>query len=155
MAVRPLRRCLCTGFSSPLVPFNLLFGKTTQCSSPLYVSISSYLNLLQSLLKATGGLGKRPGSACALAAWSCCCRYLIQQGAQDLQPHSAPERGQALCLYRAGQGSAGPSVTTDRARTALKVGERNQLQKTSPVFPPGSSKSGWQTKANVVTSKSC
>jgi len=61
------------GFSSPLALFNLTFGKTTQFPSPLCVSICSYLNLLQRLLKAVGGPGKRPGSACALAPWKRCC----------------------------------------------------------------------------------
>lgn len=74
VALTLLWHCLCVGFSSPLAPFNLLFGKTTQCSSPLCVSISSYLNFLQRLLKATGGPGKHPGSASTLAAWRRCCR---------------------------------------------------------------------------------
>ncbi|XP_075368631.1 uncharacterized protein LOC142414806 isoform X1 [Mycteria americana] len=136
-------------------------------------SITGYLNFLQRLLKATGGLGKRPGSACTLAAWRHCCRYSTNwrrtssHAPQPLRaarprvkgPHLG-ERGRgAACLPCTHLqwlcGSAAPSVTTIGVRLALKVGERNQLQKTSPLFPTGSSKSGWQTKANVVASESC
>lgn len=166
MAVTLLRRCLCTGFSSPLAPFNLLFGKTTQCSSPLCVSISSYLNCLQRLLKATGGPGKHPGSVCAPAAWRCCSRYSSKRRSRTSShaprpckgpglvcegPHVREQGRGAACLpcipLQWLCGSAAPSVTTDRARLALKAGECNQLQKTSPLFPTGSSKSGWQTKS--------
>lgn len=111
-AITLLRRCLCMGFSSPLAPFNLLFGKTTQCSSPLCVSISSYLNLLQRLLKATGGPGKRPASACALAAWRRCCRYSTKR--RSTSSHAPqPLRGARPRVRRAtrggvGQGSSAP-----------------------------------------------
>lgn len=171
VAVTPLRHCLCMGFSSPLAPFNLLFGKTTQCSSPLCVSISSYLNFLQRLLKATGGPGKHPGSACTLAACRRCCRYSTKRrrtSSHAPQPlRGARPHAQRTTAGGAWQGSSMPSLhpspvavwlgsaTTNGARLALKVGECNQLQKSSPLFPTGSSKSGWQTKENAVTSESC
>lgn len=130
-----------------------------------------HLQLLELAPKLAKGHG-RAGEASWQRLRSGCLELLLQvlNPATGTGPAAAlsPWEGPGPVFVGAGQGaacppcthlqqlagSAGPSVTTD-ARTALKVGERNQLQKTSPVFPPGSSKSGWQTKANVVTSKSC
>lgn len=106
VAVPLLRHCLCMGFSLPLAPFNLSFGKTTQYSSPLCVSVSSYLNLLQRLLKATGGPGKHPGSACTLAAWRRCCRCSTKR--RETSSHAPqPRRRARPCVRRATRGGAG------------------------------------------------
>lgn len=154
-----------------------LISRLAKQHSTLFSFVCLHLQLLELAPKTAKGHG-RAGEA----SWQClhsgCLEALLQvlhKKARDLQPcSSTPETGQALRAQghmsgsRAGEqhafpcthlqwlhGSAAPGVTTDGARLALKVGECTQLQKTSPLLPTGSSKSGWWTKANVVTSKSC
>lgn len=108
-----------------------------------------------------GEPGKCPGSTHALAAWRQCCRSPAER-------RSA--RSYAPLPLRGAWGSRGrghvfsvpslvaltaPGDTTMGQGRPLEVGGCNQLQKTSPLFPTGTSKSIWQTNANVVTSKSC
>lgn len=144
------------GFSSPLPPFNLLFGKTTQCFSPV---------LLELAPKTAKGHG-RAGEVSWQHSCSGCLEALLQvphRKAQCLQPRSsAPERsmgqqGQGthlLCPISSGSVPWQLPVTQLMGQgRPLEVGDRKQLQKTSRLFPTESSKSVWQT--NVVTCKSC
>lgn len=152
------RRCLCMGFSSPLAPFNLLFGTTTQGPSAVLVELAP---------KTAKGHGR--AEEVSWQPWSSgSLETLLQvphRKARCLQPRSsAPEmstgqQGQGthlLCPISSGSVPWQLPVTPPMGQgRPLGGGDRNQLQKTSPLFPTRTSKSVWQTKANVVTSKSC
>lgn len=119
------RRSHCAGFSSPLAPFNLLVGKTTRCASPLSVSLSSSLNLLQSVLKAVGGPGSRPGSPEALT----------QQGLQQ-QDGSASRAPRSLLGARAGvRGSQEKRLGERAPRASPQTQGAQPAPEDSPAFP--------------------